>query len=57
MSETWKKTDPKGQHVCEECFKVKECAFIADPYDLDVLNSEIEKWLCEKCYIGLIMEI
>ena len=57
MNETWDNTDPKGQHVCEECFKVIECAFIPDPYKLDVYNETIEKWLCEPCYQMLIYEI
>ncbi len=34
-----------------------EVEFVIDPYDEDVNNTEVWRWLCAKCYEHHVMDI
>ena len=45
-------------HKCEICGKHKgDTKWSIDPYQADVNNEEIYRWLCDECYRDLTWEI
>ncbi len=44
-------------HTCEVCGEEKKCRYIADPFDEDVNNATVMRWLCDECYDNLCDDI
>lgn len=57
VNPTWQKSMPKGEHKCEYCHQTKECAFIVDPYMLEIYNQSFERETCAYCYQNRVNDI
>jgi hypothetical protein len=41
----------RSRRMCNECGKRKQDVELrVDPYDMDVNNVEVERWMCSSCY-------
>lgn len=53
----WTSTDGSTVRECENCFKIKPCRFLSNPYLSEIEGIELEEWLCEECLDSLAGDV